>query len=282
MRAVHPGGKGLNRAVAAARLGLSVGLLAAVGDDEAGRGLLDFLHGKGINTSLVKVVADTPTPVTAVIVSTITGEQAIIADKDDRMTLSATDLGSPAVRAAIAGAEVMLCTFEQPVTVLAQVLAHVRDLPRRPRLIVHASPPLHNPQLLYPYLRIVDYLVGTAAELDALVPRPESAIGDTTQRLRIAGAGAVCTLGNCESTVRSDDGDFDIPPFPTVLAGSPGAPAAFSAALAYRLLRSRRPAGEADFAWATAAMAAAQSLDAVPEAMPPVDRIDHIVALGPA
>jgi ribokinase len=63
-----------------------------------------------------------------------------------------------------------------------------------------------------------------------------------------------------------------------VLDDAPGAGAAFTAALAYRLVTTGRPAGRADFEWATAAMAAAQSCSAFPDAMPTVEEIDRIVA----
>ena len=48
--AVHPGGKGANQAVAAARLGARTALLARVGDDAHGRLLLDSQRAAGVDT----------------------------------------------------------------------------------------------------------------------------------------------------------------------------------------------------------------------------------------
>ena len=58
--AEHAGGKGLNQAVAAARSGASVALIAAVGDDDAGRQLRALAEAEGIDVSGVAVV-DGPT-----------------------------------------------------------------------------------------------------------------------------------------------------------------------------------------------------------------------------
>ena len=51
--AEHPGGKGLNQAVAAARAGARTVFVSAVGDDAAGAGLLAVMRGDGIDTSPV-------------------------------------------------------------------------------------------------------------------------------------------------------------------------------------------------------------------------------------
>ncbi len=59
--AQHPGGKGLNQAVAAARAGASVAFVAAVGDDEAGATLCSVAEHEGIDISQVVVVAGVPT-----------------------------------------------------------------------------------------------------------------------------------------------------------------------------------------------------------------------------
>ncbi|WP_040822449.1 PfkB family carbohydrate kinase [Nocardia jiangxiensis] len=270
----HPGGKGLARAVALARLGLEVHLMAAVGDDEAGRQILDFLHDQQVRTDLIKIVPSTPTPVTAVIVAP-SGEQAIIACKADPAVLTAEDLNSPATHRTLRSADAVLMSFEQPVPILEHVLATVGALEPRPTLIVHAAPPVTRPERLYPHLRVVDYLIGSSDELRMLTGTAEAA-----WQLRMHGVETVCSIDDFGCSVRSDRLNVDIPPFPALLTGSPGAHAAFSAALAYRLLRSRHPADTGDFTWATAAMVATQSLDDVPSAMPPADRIDHIVKLA--
>ena len=270
----HPGGKGLARAVALARLGIEVHLMAAIGEDEAGHRILDFLHEQQVRTDLIKIVPNTPTPVTAVIVAP-SGEQATIACKADPAALGADDLTTTTTHRALTSADAVLMSFEQPVPILEQVLATLGALESRPTLIVHAAPPVTRPERLYPHLRVVDYLIGTSDELSRLTGTAEAA-----WQLRMHGVQTVCTIDDFGCSVRSDRLTVDISPFPTLLTGSPGAHAAFSAALAYRLLRSRQPADTGDFRWATAAMVATQSLDDVPSAMPPADRIDHIVKLA--
>lgn len=53
----HPGGKGANQAVAAARAGLlnSVTFAGCVGDDQAGKMILDRLKAEGVNVEFVRV-----------------------------------------------------------------------------------------------------------------------------------------------------------------------------------------------------------------------------------
>lgn len=64
----HPGGKGANQAVAAARLGAAVGFVGAVGDDEPGRAALDDLRAEGVNTDSVATLTDTHTGIALIVV----------------------------------------------------------------------------------------------------------------------------------------------------------------------------------------------------------------------
>ncbi len=278
----HPGGKGLTRAVAAARLGLRVRLISAVGDDDAGSRTLEYLRSERVDTELVKVVPYAPTPVTAVIVAG-TGVASRVGCKDERIRLSAQDVRSDAVRSAIATSDAVLLTFEQPTGVLEQIMAQLRQLPARPLVVVHPAPRLDRPQYLYQHLGVVDYLIGGDADLKALAMAPDGATAcgeHTATRLRALGVGTVCAIRDFRCAVWSEQVSDRFQPFPTALEDSVGAHAAFSAALVSRLLASRRPAAPDDYVWATAAMVATQSMGDVPGAMPLVSEIERIFQLA--
>ncbi|MFC4128358.1 PfkB family carbohydrate kinase [Nocardia rhizosphaerae] len=277
----QPGGKGLNRAIAAALLGLDVHLIAAVGDDENGARILARLDHFGIGRDLVKVVPSAPTLVTAVIMNH-SGEVRLIGCRDARVRLLNEDLDRPETRAALADSEVIVLTFEQPAPILEAVLAFLRELPERPQVIVCAAPSLAVPQRLYLYLDVVDYLVGSSAELNALLPDVETdSQADTARRLRGLGVSVVCAVDGFGCTVYSDHDDIVVDHYPRVLKAAVGAAAAFAAALALRVARSEDSLTAADFRWATAAMFPTQQLGAVSAGFPDVAAIDRIVSLYP-
>jgi ribokinase len=62
------GGKGANQAVAAARLGASVTMVGAVGDDEFGRGALVDLRREGVDVSRVSVLSGYSTGLALIVV----------------------------------------------------------------------------------------------------------------------------------------------------------------------------------------------------------------------
>src|SRR5207244_1894006 len=63
-----PGGKGANQAVAAARLGARVALVARVGADPRGEGLLRHLRAEGVETRWAVPDAGAPTGAALVMV----------------------------------------------------------------------------------------------------------------------------------------------------------------------------------------------------------------------
>lgn len=64
-----PGGKGANQAVAAARLGGNVEMFGCVGNDDAGRALLDNLRNEGIQTGNIKVADGVSTGIAIITVA---------------------------------------------------------------------------------------------------------------------------------------------------------------------------------------------------------------------
>ena len=92
--ALHPGGKGANQAVAAARLGARTALLARVGDDAHGRLLLDSQRAAGVDTAGV-LVGGAPTGVALITVDP-SGDNSIVVSPGANGRLTPDD-----VRAAV-------------------------------------------------------------------------------------------------------------------------------------------------------------------------------------
>ena len=67
---LNAGGEAVNEAMAAAKLGLSTGILCFTGNDSAGRIILDALESCGVDTSLVLRSDEHHTPVTTMFVNT--------------------------------------------------------------------------------------------------------------------------------------------------------------------------------------------------------------------
>lgn len=116
--AVNPGGKSANQAVAAARLGGSVTLLGAVGEDANGDMLLTSAAKAGVNTDHLRRVTE-PTGVAVISVDS-QGENTIIISAGANATLLPTHM-DPAVFAD--AAVVCLCLEVAPETVLAAATA---------------------------------------------------------------------------------------------------------------------------------------------------------------
>jgi ribokinase len=92
----HPGGKGGNQAVAAARLGARVAMVGAVGDDDHGEAALDDLRGARVDVSRV-LRLPAPTGVAAIIVDDAGENQIAVASGANHL------LGADEVREAVDG-----------------------------------------------------------------------------------------------------------------------------------------------------------------------------------
>jgi ribokinase len=108
---VTPGGKGGNQAVAAARLGAAVVLVAALGDDDHGRAAGEDLEREGVDTRLVDT-ADAPTGVAVVLVGA-DGENLIAAAPGANATVT-PDAVTGALTGLPDGPAVVLACLEVP------------------------------------------------------------------------------------------------------------------------------------------------------------------------
>lgn len=103
----HPGGKGANQALAARRLGATVSLVAAVGDDEAAEAALALLEEAGVDLSRCWVHESLPTGVAVILVDSNGENQIAVAPGANRsLSPEVLELGSD---------EAVICQLEIPV-----------------------------------------------------------------------------------------------------------------------------------------------------------------------
>ncbi|WP_406353975.1 ribokinase [Streptomyces sp. NBC_01635] len=225
---VHPGGKGANQAVAAARLGARTALLARVGDDAHGRLLLDSQRAAGVDTAGV-LVGGAPTGVALITVDP-SGDNSIVVSPGANGRLTPDD-----VRAAgslLHAAKVVSTQLEIPLETVVEV---VRSLAPDSRLVLNPSPPQPLPDEV---LAACDPLI--LNEHEAKVILGEAYAGEKPEdwaRLLLAKGprSVVVTLGGEGALVASSEGVSRIPAVKVRAVDTTGAGDSFTAALAWRL-----------------------------------------------
>ena len=274
----HPGGKGLNQVVALARLGLRAELITAIGSDSFGDAIVDFLSGEGLSTGLVKRVPARSTPVT-IVIEDRTGNSAVTGWRNEaEIRLEQADFERHTTRAAMTEAAAVLFTFEVSVDAIRHALRVMSGAGAQ--VIVHASPPLDAPQLVYELLPRVDYLVGTPWELRQLLPEPDD-VATTEQlaaQLLLLDVGTVCIIDHFGCMLRSNQLRLEVGPVEAALHDTPGAHDAFTAALISRILEADGDLSSDDLLWAVAAMTATTPFGRIPTSMPSADQISHKLA----
>ncbi|MFC8519014.1 ribokinase [Streptomyces sp. NPDC057257] len=226
--AVHPGGKGANQAVAAARLGARTVLLARVGDDAHGRLLLDSQRAAGVDTVGV-LVGGAPTGVALITVDP-SGDNSIVVSPGANGKLTPGDVRAAA--SLFQASKVVSTQLEIPLETVVEV---VRNLSSESRFVLNPSPPRPLPSEL---LAACDPLI--VNEHEAKVVLGESCVSDRPEdwaRLLLAKGprSVVVTLGAEGALVASADGVERVPSVKVDAVDTTGAGDAFTAALAFRL-----------------------------------------------
>jgi ribokinase len=275
-----PGGKGLWQAVAAARLGLDVALVAAVGDDQFGREIVDFLKDERVDTSLLKLVRDAHTPFTAVIEFEMGDSTAINWPNRSELHLDIRDIDQIGQR--FTACDAVLLTFEIPRETLQYSLTLINRLDERPVTIVTPGQPYPDAAISGQALSQIDYLIAQPWELGRYLPSDKQSfnIDTTAQQLLAYGVQTVCILapgGGCTIYSETRPGTFTVPTFPGPYLEWSTSRDAYCAALAAKLIESRQSFSEEVALWATAAMAAAIADHPLPNPMPDRRRVEQLL-----
>jgi ribokinase len=277
-----PGGKGLSQAVAAARLGLEVALVAACADDEDGATILRHLEDEKVDTSMMKVVPNETTPQTAVIEFPDAESAAVVWHNEGVVSLSVQDVLRH--RSALAACDAVLLTFEIPQDVLSSTLNLVSGLGQEPPVtVVTPGQPYDTGPPSGQAFAQIDYLVAHSWELRRLsyyTPGRQASnhLGESFLRL---GVRSVCVLGTRGGTIYSQNAPpRSITPPPSMLKESSITRDLFCAALVARLVEDRSLTDDA-VRWATAAMASFTEDYANARNFPDRNRIEQMLRAFP-
>ena len=227
-----PGGKGANQAVAAARLGGEVSLVARVGADGDGHGTIEGLERERVRVEHVGTEAEAPTGAALVVVDE-TGENAIAVapGANHRLAPSHVEAAADVLR----GADVLLLQLETPLEASRRAI----ELARAAGTSVVLNPAPARP-LGRELLASVDVLVPNLGEARALASEagidadedPES----LARALRAAGVGRVAvTLGAGGVALAGPACVERLPAVPAEAVDTTAAGDAFSGALAVGL-----------------------------------------------
>ncbi len=213
-----PGGKGANQAVAAARLGADVKFLGCVGNDDAGRWLLDGLRDEGVDASRVLVDPDTPSG-GAVIIVDDKAENIIVGLPGANGRVTVQDSWLPV----IAAADVVLVQLEIPFdAVVAAAEAAIGTVILNPAP-VHGFPSPSAGGLPARLSAVVDITIPNSTEAEQL--------GD------IAVPTTIVTLGSAGAEIRTASSSRLVPAPSIAAKDTTGAGDAFCGAIAAALDR---------------------------------------------
>ena len=224
-----PGGKGTNQAVAAARLGAEVGLLACIGDDIFSPLADDLFDEEGIDRDHIHKIAGVNTAVGFVHLIP-SGENWIVGHLGANLQMRPEHVD--AAEHQIASSDIVLIQYEVPPAVVLRAL----ELGRK-----HGRTTVWNPAPAQPatqeFLGLVDVLTPNETELRILLdlppddPTPNDVLA---RRLLGMGTGAVvATLGQQGAMIVTSGGVETVPAVSGIsVVDVTGAGDAFNAALA--------------------------------------------------
>lgn len=262
------GGKGANQAVAAARLGADVRMVAAVGADGFGNELTAGLAAAGADVSLVRHVADETTGV-AVILRTA-GENRIVLHAGANHVLGADDVVSDLRR--VGEKNDILVTqgeCDPQATEAALRSAHELGL----YTVFNPAPARPVPDDLWPCVDLVCLNETECQIMCGVLPVDDGTCLTAALRLRELGAGAVViTLGAAGSFGLDAGGPVRVPAAPTSVVDTTGAGDTFIGALAAGRARSFSLAES--MGWGARAAALAVSRLGAQPSIPTADEVE--------
>jgi ribokinase len=272
------GGKGANQAVAAARLGYPVSMIAKVGDDDFGNRLRKGLRDVGVNVREVGTAPDTASGVALISVDG-KGQNSIMVIPGANGKLLPADIerALPMLRSA----GMVLAQLEIPLETVEYLceIAYRHQIP----LMLDPAPARPLPRKL---LRRVSFLTPNETETSTLCGISPAKLNLSTitacaAELKSRGAANVIVkLGARGAYIDSADGlRRTVPSFKVRVVDSTAAGDAFNAGLAVALMRNVNLPDAVRYAAAVGAMSVTRA--GAQPAMPTAAEVEHLLQLNP-
>jgi len=233
---MQPGGKGLNQAIAAARLGADVSVISAIGQDHLGDLLLEELEKNGVDYQLVDRSSAADTDICGVVI--LNSEPGFIGGKMASQTVDARLVNR--AESFIKSVDVIMATGEVPLSAVEAAFSIARKY--KVTTVLNPAPP---ERLKNNILSLTDYIVPNEWEASIVAGTEPGGFLSTeriARKLRQAKVGnVIITTGDLGSRALIEGADeirsfkaFDIEAVDTT-----GASDAFCSALAVALAQSK-------------------------------------------
>jgi ribokinase len=259
-----PGGKGANQAIAAARLGASVGFVGAVGGDAHGTALRAAFERAGVDVSLLRTVEEETG--TAQIVVEDSGANRIVIVPGANATLTALTADD---RALVGESDLLLLQLESPLEVVIEAAGVAREAGTR--VVLTPAPARPLPDEL---TRSLDVLVPNEHEALQIAGADELEAAIATLVSRVPDL--VVTLGERGGVHAGEDGE--VTPFATPIVDAVDTTAAgdtFVGALALALGEGRQWPAALELAAAAAAISVGRV--GASDSMPSADEVERFL-----
>jgi len=226
------GGKGVNQAVAAGRLGASVEMLGCVGKDVYGRTFKELLQKENIENRFVFETEKFSTGMAHIQINdNCQNRIVVIAGANSCFGLEELDKATTA----ITRAKIFITQFELNIDVIKEGLKRAREA--GVTTILNPAPARFTDADLYKY---VDYITPNENELSTLTGMPTDTMEEcmlAAKKLHDMGAKTVvATLGQNGSLIVNDEMTLLVPRFEVKAVDSVGAGDSFNGAFAVKLL----------------------------------------------
>ncbi|HOJ01336.1 MAG TPA: ribokinase [Anaerolineaceae bacterium] len=222
-----PGGKGANQAVATARLGGEVAMIARVGDDGFGDELITKLVENSIDVQQVRRDASRPTGVALIVVET-SGQNRILVVAGANGQVSKADVDDAGTL--FDRSDFIVLQLETPLETVAYAISVAKS--RHVQTVLNAAPARPLPDDL---LRQVDYLLVNESEAEAIAGKSVKSVDsafEVASALQKKGTGKVIlTLGDKGAVAADGEATWHTPAFAVKAVDTTAAGDAFTGGL---------------------------------------------------